>query len=611
MLLLVGLAGTAFPATRAPASPRAFAPAYGGPVPPVPAASTAFYMQEGATLVQEDGVSQPTLPAITATFTLETSPWSTGYEVNGLSTTGDWFQGLATDNWPGCSSGLAFAYEVWNATGASVAGPVCKIPLVLSAGDQVQIGLTLNCLSGSSAEACFTFRDLTAGLADVVTVPQPDPTAAAFENLGSVANPNGYFTGPMTEVVDPSGAGCQAYGSMPAVGYVLEAGGVTVSQYIPWSDEFGVGGRTTSLCYLYMLPIQSVRSTSVSDYLEATGGSSYGPHWEAGQNWTAFSRQLGTWRFQTDVAPLTAAVTLSRTSADVGQNITITGIASGGAPPVACSWSVNGASVPQTACTWTQTAPAPGLETFTIFVVDNLSDVAEGVVTLSVSPDPSLPAPVDTPVAVDVGQSMTWIASVSGGSGGAVYTWSGLPAGCAGTTATIVCAPVIAGRYGVRVSITDWNGVTALSPSTYMTVSPEPALTLVASPANDAVGGAITFSADAQGGQAPFQYAWSGLPPGCTTSANVPSFSCTPTGAGSFDVRVQATDANGDAVTATAQVVVSQGIMGAPPAEGSAVTIAIAAAVILVVVAALVLANHHRGRNPPPPPPPATPPRSP
>ncbi len=610
VLLLLAAEGTASLAmSRAPRAPPASMPAHVRAGTPTPTAAASFYMQEGATLVQEDNIAGGTLPTVSATFRLESSPWDTGYETNGLSTTGDWFQGLAMDNWPGCPSGFAFGYEVWNAAGTSVAGPVCTLPVVLLAGDEVQITLTLNCNAGGSGSACFTFQDLTTGLGDIVTVPQPDPTASAFENLANVSNAVGFFSGPMTEVVDPSASSCRLYGSMPTVSYVIEAGGLTVSEYIPWSDEFGLSGKGSTVCYAQEDPIRAVDATPLTDYFDGAAGTPYGPHWEAGQNWTAASGLPGVWRFQTDVSPLTATVLLSRSSLDVGQNVTVTGTATGGVRPMSCAWYGNGILQPATTnCTWTETASVPGMETITAYVIDNLSDYALGGAPLVVSPDPVVPAPTPSPTGIDVGQNVTWTARVTGGSGGYVYTWTGLPAGCSGSGATVPCVLPALGSHAVRVAVTDSNGFTALSPWATLVVSPAPAVTLLASPSNDASGGAILFSAAVLGGHGPFTFVWSGLPPGCAGPRNASSFSCTPTAAGDFAVTVQVTDGSGMSAMGSTHVQVGQGPLALPGAESPAVVGGIGAAVILVVAVALLLARRRNEPETPPPQPPTTPP---
>ncbi|MCI4360068.1 MAG: hypothetical protein L3J91_00030 [Thermoplasmata archaeon] len=77
-----------------------------------------------------------------------------------------------------------------------------------------------------------------------------------------------------------------------------------------------------------------------------------------------------------------------------------------------------------------------------------------------------------------------------------------------------------------------------------LVVASVPGLQLTASPANGAdIGESINLSALAVGGRAPFTFAWSGLPTGCSPSTG-PWVNCTATSTGSWIITVNATDAN-------------------------------------------------------------------
>ena len=54
---------------------------------------------------------------------------------------------------------------------------------------------------------------------------------------------------------------------------------------------------------------------------------------------------------------------------------------------------------------------------------------------------------------------MSLHANLNGGSGGTVYTWSGLPLGCGAANASaITCTPTTAGTFVVTVYVVDSNG---------------------------------------------------------------------------------------------------------------------------------------------------------
>ncbi|MGI0132629.1 MAG: hypothetical protein ACREDK_06010 [Thermoplasmata archaeon] len=73
---------------------------------------------------------------------------------------------------------------------------------------------------------------------------------------------------------------------------------------------------------------------------------------------------------------------------------------------------------------------------------------------------------------------------------------------------------------------------------------------LTARPALLLVGGSTTFSLNASGGVPPYQYTYSGLPPGCPSS-NAPSIPCTPSQAGVYSVVATVRDIAGQTATET------------------------------------------------------------
>ncbi|HEV2230781.1 MAG TPA: hypothetical protein VGS18_01150, partial [Thermoplasmata archaeon] len=163
-----------------------------------PFASHEFYTQIGSTLDQLNGSSTVTGDrTISEKIRLVTSLYPIGYELNALSDSGDWYQIVVADNWPGCASGFEEVIEVWDSSGAS--GPVtCDPTLTLAQGDLVQLVLTFNSLG----EACLDLYDLTANTSNPVCQAQPDSGGSEFIVLSTSANSNGYYTGTMTEIVN-------------------------------------------------------------------------------------------------------------------------------------------------------------------------------------------------------------------------------------------------------------------------------------------------------------------------------------------------------------------------------------------------------------------------
>jgi hypothetical protein len=172
---------------------------------------------------------------------------------------------------------------------------------------------------------------------------------------------------------------------------------------------------------------------------------------------------------------------------------------------------------------------------------------------LVVSSYPAVTTPMGSPTGIDLGQSVTFTAVASDGSGGYSFQWNGLPTGCASSdTAQLSCSPTMAGATFVTVAVTDSSGNTTLSGSLAYTVRTDPTLSgISASLGTVDIGQTVTFTTSASGGSGGYTYTWNGLPTGCASSAT-PSDSCTPTGAGMFTVTATVADSNGWTATGTA-----------------------------------------------------------
>lgn len=525
-----------------------------------------FYLQEGATLLEENHSPWP-FTSMSASFSVVSSLWPTAYELNALSDSNEWDQVFVTDNWPGCPSGFMFGYEVWDAAGNGY-NPVCNIDGNISAGDHVDLGLSQNCATGGANSTCFSYADDTKGFHKLVTIPQLQPGGTDFLNMDSVAGAYGYFSGPMTEVVDTSANVCTQY-SMPTVGYVIDVNGLQVTQFIAWSDEFELTPFQAFGCYSYHTAGITVENTPIPHYMEASGGSSYGPHWEASQDWSAVSGTPGQWRFQTDVNPLSFSIALSRTSADVGQNITVMGSVSGGAGPIQCEWTVGG--IPRgdvTSCYWVETAYTSGTATVFAYAIDALWDYAEATAVQVVLPDPVVSSIVADHTTLDVGQNTSLSVHVTGGSGGYSYGWSGFPGLCIGAGAMVQCTALTVSTSEASVAVTDSNGFRVLPPRLRFTVSSDPAIFLTVSPESILAGAAWSVSVRAQGGFAPYAVAWPDLPAECTPIAQPGSMSCRTTNPGAYQVTARVTDANNVTVEASSTVRVDPSLFGLPLVSG-------------------------------------------
>ncbi|MDE1882271.1 MAG: PKD domain-containing protein, partial [Euryarchaeota archaeon] len=273
--------------------------------------------------------------------------------------------------------------------------------------------------------------------------------------------------------------------------------------------------------------------------------------------------------FTVSAGPTVTTPSATPTASDVGTSITFSVTASGGSGSFPTyAWSdlptgCTGANAATTTCVPT----AAGTFHVGMNVTDSLGGVAaSGLLTYVVSAVPTVGTPTATPASVDIGQSTSITAVVSGGASPLTYAWSGLPIGCSGTTLTITCTPTAAGASSITLKVTDANSGTATSSALAFTVYALPTLSApVASPNPVNVGATLSLSTTLTGGAPSDTYAWSGLPTGCT-GANAATFTCTPSTAGTYSTKVAVTDGNGGTGTSSAtSITVSSGGGGGSP----------------------------------------------
>jgi PKD domain-containing protein len=199
----------------------------------------------------------------------------------------------------------------------------------------------------------------------------------------------------------------------------------------------------------------------------------------------------------------------SRSSVDAGQSITLnatidlgsavdsdTGI---GLPP-GCG------EVDANALTCAPDVAGP----YTIYlkITDSNSESAETApILLNVDPDPVVALTASRTAFVQ-SQSVTLLAVAANGSGGFTYGWSGLPAGCAGSGASIRSSPATNGTYSVSVQADDANGYAVRSAPVVLTVASRRTTNFTVSDASPAIGELVTFTPVVAGGTAPLNYTW-------------------------------------------------------------------------------------------------------
>ncbi|HEV2166827.1 MAG TPA: PKD domain-containing protein [Thermoplasmata archaeon] len=261
------------------------------------------------------------------------------------------------------------------------------------------------------------------------------------------------------------------------------------------------------------------------------------------------------------------------TSADVGQSATFTVLASGGTLPYeSVTWYGLGAGC-QGGTTSQVTCPFVAAQNLAITatVTDHLGVTSppSNPLNFTVHPDLAVSPLTANRSSADVGQAVGFKVTASNGSGGYVYAWRGLPAGCAGTTPSIGCKVVFSGTLSVSVEVTDSDGGPAASSSSVsLRVYPDPTVTYTAVRAVLDEGQLLTLNAAGSLGSGGYNFTWSGLPPGRPIyGARVV---CNPA-AGQYSVNVRLTDTNGwSAISGGPKVVVYPALsLAAPSVSGT------------------------------------------
>ncbi len=470
---------------------------------------------------------------VTAVAQSDTYGYGPAYLLNGLGNTGYWYQiGLSYD-WPftagGYNPGFGMNYEVFDLQGASIfpssGGGLSSIQV--NPGDTVLLSLNF---SASGRNVVMMAKDWNTQSANSVSFSAEKATS--FKGLTNNFEQNGFFTGLMTEWyhVEP---------------YLANEGEVTYSTNTKplssawmWMDEFSVAGAGLVFNNATTSPVTFSSSPSQLQPFHSNGA------YEA----------VDSFDFVTGFQP--PPVQVSRpipqpVSSDAGQVVSFTCGATGGIPPLTYSWTFGDGSS-ATGQNVNHTFNSPGTMNIQCTVIDNLQTSSQNDTSIMVLSDPSISLQTDNPTSVDIGQTVTFTAQATGGSGGYAYLWTGLPTGCSSSSIpTISCHPTGTGTFPVTTNITDSNGFSITISTLSVSVSPDLSLTsFTASPDKLDIGQTITFAASASGGSGNRSFVYYGLPTSCETT-NSTTLSCTPTSTGTYHVILTVTDSNGFTVSSS------------------------------------------------------------
>lgn len=264
-----------------------------------------------------------------------------------------------------------------------------------------------------------------------------------------------------------------------------------------------------------------------------------------------------TWALRVPISVEAPTATPPSGLVDQGQSANFSVMMTGGLGGTVYRWT----GLPQGCTRFDQPRPEcllAGNGTFLVevTVADIYAASASPQLIYTVAPEPRAGAPVPSRPSADVGQTVEFSDTASGGSGPLWLRWSGLPTTCPSSGLAVTCTFSLPGTLQIRATVTDAAGVTAGGPSLSFPVLTDPVIgapVLATGSADTAVAdvgmtAVLTAKLTVPGAGSPYTYLWAGLPAGCA-GANEATVSCPLTTPGLESVTVGVTDANGFAVT--------------------------------------------------------------
>ena len=287
----------------------------------------------------------------------------------------------------------------------------------------------------------------------------------------------------------------------------------------------------------------------------------------------------GGWNsIPTPDATLVASFTVTPTRPQIGETATYRGSATGGTPPYKYwNWTFLDTGDARSGQNVTYAFASAGTKNVRLTVTDsNLPTYVSDPVTNSVTVTAVLVTNITfNPAKPQAGQSVSFTANPTGGTGGYTHSWTWDDGTSGSTGATPSHTFATQGTFTVVLTTTDTMSHTATD-SRPVTVTAGLATDFTFAPAKPQAGESITFTASPSGGTGPYthSWAWDDGTPGSTG----PTPSHTYAASGSFTVMLTTTDAVAHTATRSRSVVVTAALTAsftftpAQPAVGQSVS---------------------------------------
>jgi len=257
---------------------------------------------------------------------------------------------------------------------------------------------------------------------------------------------------------------------------------------------------------------------------------------------------------------LTASFTYNPSSPQVSQQITFTASAGGGTAPYTYNWTFGDGSA-TTGPTVTHTYSSVGTFSVVLTAKDSGSRQQTASSQQSVTVSNPAPSPLTSgfnygPSSPNVGQTVSFTASATGGTQPYSYSWN-FGDGSTATGSSVNHVYSSAGTFTVVLTVRDSSSSqqTANSQKSLTVTSPPPPLTASFSynPSSPQTGQGVAFTASASGGTSPYSFSWTFGDGGSGTGGSV---SHTYQTTGNYTVALTVTDSSGQKTSTTQTVTV-------------------------------------------------------
>ena len=249
-------------------------------------------------------------------------------------------------------------------------------------------------------------------------------------------------------------------------------------------------------------------------------------------------------------AALVATANANPTTVVVGETVSFTGSATGGATPYTWDWNFGDGSPHSSLQNPTHSYSTTGSKTVVLTVTDTCSQTDTDTLTITVNP--ALSCDAGGPYTGTICTAVSFSGTASGGHPPYTYSWT-FGDGGTGSGSNPTHQYTTDGSYTATLTVTDSNSDTA-SDTAPVTISTPAVVAEAGGPYSGTICAPISFSGSATGGCTPYTYSWT-FGDGGTGSGQNPTHQYASDG--SYTAELTVTDDKGASDTDTASVTIS------------------------------------------------------